>query len=60
MTDTEKLAKIARIIAIQTEHNNDDDGDKYLSQYEYAMEAIEAVIGDYANGMLRQYEEAGA
>ena len=60
MTDTEKLAKIARIIAIQTEHNNDDDGDKYLSQYEYAVEAIEAVIGGYDNGLLRQYEEAGA
>jgi hypothetical protein len=60
MTDTEKLEKIARIVAIQTDNNNADDGDKYLSQAEYAMEAIEAVLGGYANGLLSQYEEAGA
>ena len=60
MTDSEKLEKISRIVAIQTDNNNDDEGDKYLSQSDYAMEAIEAVLGGYETSILRQFEDAGA
>lgn len=60
MTDTEKLAKIARIIAIQTDNQNGDDGDRNLADAYIAMEAIELVIAGQTNGALRQYEEAGA
>ena len=60
MTDTEKLEKIARIVAIQADNMNDDDGDKYLSQSDYAMEAIENVLNDIRLGALRQFEDAGA
>lgn len=59
MTDTEKLEKIHRIVAIQTD-NNDDDGDKYLGDAYLAMEAIELVLNGQTSGALRQYEDAGA
>jgi hypothetical protein len=60
LTDTEKIAKIARIVAIQTDNQNDEDGDRYLADAYLAMEAIELVISGQASGALRQYEEAGA
>lgn len=61
MTDTEKLAKIARIVIIQTDNNNDEDnGDRHLADPVLAMEAIENVLCDISNGALRRYEEAGA
>ena len=61
MTDTEKLEKIARIVAIQMDNQNDEEGDKYLSDSDLAMEAIENVLYDIkGTGVVRQYENAGA
>jgi hypothetical protein len=59
MTDQEKLALIAQIIELQTYHLDADEGDKYLSQCEYAQEAIEAVIYDNtSSSSLRMFTEA--
>lgn len=56
MTDAEKLATINRIVNIQIDNQNDDDGDKYLSSADYAMEAITAVLDDEPdNSILRQF-----
>lgn len=60
MTDSEKLAKIERIVTIQTLNANSDDGDKYLSQSDYAREAIEAVLDGTSNSILQHFETAGA
>ena len=60
MTDTEKLEKIARIVAIQTDNQNDDEGDRHLADVYMAMEAIELVLNGETSGALRQYEDAGA
>lgn len=60
MTDTEKLEKIARIVAIQTSNQNDEEGNRHLADAYVAMEAIELVIDGQTNGALRQYEDAGA
>lgn len=61
MTDTEKLEKIARIVQIQTDNQNDDDnGNPYLADVYLAMEAIENILNDIEQGALRQYIEAGA
>ena len=60
MTDSEKLEKIARIVAIQLDNRNADDGDRHLADAYLAMEAVELVIKDCTNGALRQYEDAGA
>jgi hypothetical protein len=60
MNDTEKIEKIARIVAIQIDNQNDEEGDRHLADAFLAMEAIELVIKDCTNGALRQYEDAGA
>lgn len=60
MTDTEKLEQIARITAIHEDNAADDDGDKYLSQSGYAMEAISAVLNDIDSPILGQFIAAGA
>ena len=61
MTDTEKLEKIARIVAIHTDNMNDEEeGERHLADPVLAMEAIENVLYDTSNGALRQYEDAGA
>lgn len=58
MTDAEKLALINRIVNVQID-NNDDDGDKYLGNTDYAMEAITAVLdGETNNSMLGMFREA--
>jgi hypothetical protein len=59
MTDTDKLEKITRIIAINTDNAN-DDGDRYLSDADYAVEAISNVIEGIRQGALKMFEEAGA
>jgi hypothetical protein len=61
LSDTEKIAKIERIVRIQTENQNDEDeGDRNLADAYMAMEAIELVINGNSAGALRQYEDAGA
>jgi hypothetical protein len=60
-TDAKKLETITLIVDTQTRNQNDEDGDKYLSDAYLAMEAIEAVLADTdpgQNGALRQYLEA--
>ena len=59
MTDSEKLAQIASIVRLQTDAQNDEDGDKYLADAFLAMEAIECVLTGTTSGALRQYTEAG-
>ena len=56
-TDAKKVELIGIIVDRWTAETNDDDGDKYLSQPEYAMEAIEAVLGDFDSPILRQFLE---
>ena len=60
LTDSEKLAKIERIVTIWTLNTNDEDGDKYLSDAVLAMEAVESVLEGTATGSLRDFEQAGA
>lgn len=60
-TDAEKLEIISSIVDTQTRNQNDEDGDKYLSDVYLAMEAIEAVLADtdpQQNGTLRQFMQA--
>ena len=54
-TDAKKVEMIGFIVDRWTAETNDDDGDKHLSQAEYAMEAIEAVLGDFDSPILRQF-----
>lgn len=56
----EKLQRINHINEVFTRNVNDDDGDKYLSQSSYAMEAIDAVLVGIDSPVLRQFMEAGA
>lgn len=60
LSDTEKVEKIARIVAIQADNQNDEEGDRNLADAYMATEAIELVISGGTSGALRQYEEAGA
>ena len=60
-TDAKKIEIIGFIVDTRTRNQNDDDGDKYLSSADYAMEAIEAILNDVdpgQNGALRMYLEA--
>ena len=54
-TDAKKVELIGFIVDRRTSEANDDDGNKHLSQAEYAMEAIEAVLGDFDSPILRQF-----
>lgn len=59
MDHSEQIALITRIVELQIEHNEADEGDKYLSSAHYALEAIEAVlIGNTTSSILRQFTEA--
>lgn len=44
MTDQEKIAKAALVIAIHNQNVDDDEGDKYLSDKQLAFEAVESII----------------
>jgi hypothetical protein len=56
LTDAQKLEMISRIVGIQTENQNDEDGDKYLSDAYLAMGAIEDVLdGQSSSAMIRQF-----
>ena len=58
MTSDKKIQTIECIVDRYTREQNDDEGDKYLSQPEYAMEAIEAVLdGQPDNPILKQFLE---
>ena len=58
-TDAKKIEIIGFIVDRQTAEQNDEDGDKHLSDPNYAMEAIEAVLaGERGNPVLRQFTEA--
>jgi len=59
-TDASKLEMIAFIVDIQVRNNEDDDGDKYLSSADYAMEAIEAVLDDRDSSILRQFLDSAS
>ena len=56
-TDAKKIEVIGYIIDRQSSEQNDEDGDKYRSDANLAVEAIEAVLaGDQGrNGSLRMY-----
>ena len=54
-TDAKKVELIGFIADRWISEASDDDGDKYLSQAECAMEAIEAVLGDFDSPILRQF-----
>ena len=57
----DQISKIRHIVSVQVKHNNeDDDGDKYLSQPEYALEAIDSVLEGQETGIVRQFMEAEA
>lgn len=58
MNDAEKLAAIAHIMEVFERELDDPEGDKYLSQASYAMEAIGAVLSETEYGILRQFMEA--
>lgn len=59
LTDAKKIEVIAYIVDRQTAEQNDEEGDKHLSNPNYAMEAIEAVLaGESGNPVLRQFTEA--
>lgn len=54
----DKLAQINHINEVHIANANDDDGDKYLSQSDYAMEAIDAVLNDVDSPILRAFMNA--
>ena len=58
-TDAKKVEIIAFIVDTQSAHQNDEDGDKYLSSANYAMEAIEAVINETDSSILRMFLGSG-
>jgi hypothetical protein len=61
MTDLERLEAVRKINAVFTRETNDEDGDKYLSQADYAMEAIDAALefeSPADSPIFRQFIEA--
>jgi hypothetical protein len=58
MNDTETLDAIRHIVNVQVANNESDEGDKYLSQSGYAMEAIDAILNGVTTGITRQFAEA--
>lgn len=57
---SEKLRKIDHINRVWMKNANDEEGDKHLSQADYAMEATDAVLNGYDSPILRQFMEAKA
>jgi hypothetical protein len=58
MTDQEMLAAIRHIVNVNTFNIDDDDGEKYLSDRSYAMEAIDAILNNVNSGIVRQFMTA--
>ena len=55
-TDAKKLEVIAFIADRHAAERNDEEGDKYLSDADLAMEAIDAVLSGWqSNGALRAF-----
>ena len=44
MDEMQRLAAVRHINAVFTREHEDEDGDKYLSQADYALEAIDAAL----------------
>ena len=62
MNNSDKLQLIERITDIQTDNQNDDDGDRNLADAYLAIEAIQEVLSledptASPSGALRQYLE---
>jgi hypothetical protein len=58
MTDKEMLAAIRHIVDVNTFNIDDDEGEKYLSDRSYAMEAIDAILNNVNSGIVRQFMTA--
>ena len=58
MTDAEMLAAIRHIVEVNTLNVDADEGDKYLSDKSYAMEAIDAILNNVNSGIVRQFMTA--
>lgn len=61
MNELERMVAVRKINAVHTREANDEDGDKYLSQAEYAMEAIDAALefeDPSASPIFRAFMEA--
>lgn len=57
----DKLAMITKIYEVWEREHEDEEGDKYLSQSDYVMEAIDAVLHDIDDSpILRAFMEAEA
>ena len=58
MTDAEMLDAIRHIVEVNTLNVDADEGDKYLSDKSYAMEAIDAILNNVNSGIVRQFMTA--
>ena len=58
MTDKEMLAAIRHVVSVHNFNNEDDEGDKYLSDNAYAMAAIDAILDNVNSGIVRQFMTA--
>jgi hypothetical protein len=57
MTPEQMLANIQIVMAVHAYNLDADEGDKYLSQSGYAMEAIDAILNDNITGIVRMFLE---
>ena len=55
MTDAQMLDAIRHVVKIHEFNVEDEEGDKYLSDKAYAMEAIDAILNGYNSGILREF-----
>lgn len=55
-TNDSKVGLVRTILDLHTQNLEDPDGDKWLSQATYALEAIDAVVNDdMASSTLRMF-----
>lgn len=58
MTDKEMLDAIRHVMNVYTFNVESAEGDKYLSDHAYAMEAIDAILNNVNSGIVRQFMTA--
>lgn len=58
MTDAQMLDAIRHVVNVNVANIDSDEGDKYLSDRGYAMEAIDAILNNVNSGIVRSFMTA--
>jgi hypothetical protein len=59
LSAADRMSLVEHVLELHTEHVNDDDGDKYLSDPNLAIQALETIVGALCGADLARITREG-